>query len=92
MPNETLKLVVAWSARRNLCDTVADAVRRLTSNDLRQLGDDAIVVWTSESASDLRDLLCADLNEDEGLLVVDFEQWSGYGKALDQTWLLSHGH
>jgi hypothetical protein len=89
----TLKLVVAWSHRRNLCDIIRDKLLQIASEgDLRTLCDDSLTVWTAHTTSAVRDLLREGLDEAEGLLVVEFETWSGYGRALDERWLLSHGH
>ena len=60
--------------------------------ELRRLGDDGHIVHTTLTADALRDKLRTHLAEDEGLLVIDFEAWSGYGKALDANWLLARGH
>ena len=88
----TLKCVIAWSDRRNLCSIIADELAAVSGGELRRLGDDAHVVWTATSASDLRDRLRPLISDDEGLFVAEFETWSGHGKALDAVWLLAHGH
>jgi hypothetical protein len=88
-----LRCVIAWSDRRSLCSIIGDQLRTMAPEaELRRLGDDAHIVYTSLTADELRDRLRAHLAEDEGLLVVDFEAWSGYGKALDASWLLARGH
>jgi hypothetical protein len=88
-----LRCVIAWSDRRNLCSTVGDALKELVGDsEIRRLGDEAFVVHTALSADTLRDLLRGKLSEYEGLLVIDFEVWSGYGKAVGATWLLRRGH
>jgi hypothetical protein len=93
IPDGSLKVVVAWSLRRNLCDIVGERLMQVASqDDLRALGDDTVAVWTARTVSDLRDLLREVLGEDEGLLVVEFETWSGFGQALDKRWLLERGH
>jgi hypothetical protein len=92
-PLPTLKCVIAWSDRRNLCDTVARALRSVVdAADLRRIGDDAHLVLSTLPADEMRDLLRQQLDADEGLLVIDFEVWSGYGSALDSRWLLARGH
>ncbi len=92
-PAPTLKLVLAWSPRRNLCNIVADRLAALAAaDDIRPLGDDAHVVYTALSADEVRDALRDGLTADEGLLVAEFEAWSGYGQSLDATWLLARGH
>lgn len=89
----TLKVVVAWSDRRNLCSTIFDALGEVVPEaDLRRAGDDAIIAYTYEDAETLRNRLSPLVTEDEGLLVTEFEKWSGYGKALDSEWLLARGH
>jgi len=93
MNDPSLKLVVAWSERRNLCSMVADRLRQhLPEEELLGAGDDALVVHTAETAEALRDRLSSTLADDEGLLVIEFEKWSGYGRAVDSTWLLARGH
>ena len=89
----TLKCVVAWSNLRNLCDTVSETLENLVPDaDQRRLGDDVHLVFTAFSAGDIREWLRPLLREDEGLLVLEFETWSGYGAALDSAWLIAHGH
>jgi hypothetical protein len=56
------------------------------------MGDDVHIVHTVLTADELRDRLRGHVAEDEGLVVIDFEMWSGYGKALDAKWLLARGH
>lgn len=93
MSDPTLKLVVAWSNRRNLCSMVVDALRGMVpEGELRHAGDDAVIVHTVETAEAIRDRLASALSEDEALLVVEFEKWSGHGKAVDAKWLLARGH
>ncbi len=88
-----LRCVIAWSERRNLCSIVGDELRGLVAEgEIQRLGDDAHVVNTALTADELRNRLREKLAEDEGLLVIDFEVWSGYGKALDARWLLARGH
>lgn len=88
-----LRCVIAWSDRRNLCSIVGDELRALAlAGEIKRIGDDAHVVHTALTADELRDRLRTLLMEDEGLLVIDFEKWSGYGKALDAQWLLARGH
>jgi hypothetical protein len=88
-----LRCVIAWSDRRNLCSIVGDELRSIVSEaELRRIGDDAHLVHTAFSADELRNRLRRTLAEDEGLLVIDFEQWSGHGGALDVRWLLARGH
>jgi hypothetical protein len=91
--HEGLKLVVAWSPRRNLCSLVRDGLEgRVDRGEILAVGDDAVVVNTVLSADELRDSLRETLDPDEGLLVTEFEVWSGYGQALDSKWMLRRGH
>ena len=93
MNDPTLKLVVAWSDRRNLCSLVRDALREIVPEDeMRTLGDDASVVHTAEPASAIRDRLRERLSGGDHVFVAEFETWSGHGPALDSHWLLARGH
>lgn len=88
-----LRCVIAWSERRNLCSIIVDQLRAIVpETEIRRTGDDAHIVHTALTADELRDRLRAHVSEDEGLVVIDFEVWSGYGKALDAKWLLARGH
>lgn len=88
-----LRCVIAWSERRNLRSIIGDEMPKIVPEaEMRRLGDDAFVVQTSITADELRDRLREVLSVDEGLVVFEFEAWSGYGNALDTTWLLARGH
>ena len=88
-----LRCVIAWSERRNLCSIVGDELRAIVAEEeMQRIGDDAHIVHTAMTADELRDRLRGHVAEDEGLVVIDFEVWSGYGKALDAKWLLARGH
>ena len=88
-----LRCVIAWSERRNLCSIVSDELRAIVAaEELRRAGDDTHIVNTALTADELRDRLRGLVAEDEGLLVIDFEIWSGYGKVVDTAWLLARGH
>jgi hypothetical protein len=92
-PLPGLRCVIAWSDRRNLCSIVGDELRSIVPEaELRGIGDDAYLVHTSLSPDELRNRLRRTLAEGEGLLVIDFERWSGHGEALDHHWLLARGH
>jgi hypothetical protein len=92
-PLPGLRCVIAWSDRRNLCSTVGDKLRSIVPEaELRGIGDDAYLVHTALSADELRNRLRRTLAVEEGLLVIDFERWSGHGEALDHRWLLARGH
>ena len=89
----TLKCILAWSPRRNLCGLIADHLAKLVPEpDIRPLGDDAHIVYTPLKVEQLRDALRGQLTPGEALLVTEFEVWSGYGQSLDAKWLLAHGH
>ena len=93
MTEPTLKLVVAWSDRRNLCSLVRDALTTFAPEvDVLPLGDDATVVYTAQSADALRDALRGRLEHGDNLLVSVFEVWSSHGAESDATWLLARGH
>jgi len=88
-----LRCVIAWSDRRNLCSIIGDQLRAIVpETELRRIGDEAHIVHTSLTPDELRDRLRPHLAEADGLLVIDFERWSGYGRALDASWLLARGH
>ena len=92
-PLPGLRCIIAWSDRRNLCSIVGDELRSIVPEaELRPIGDDAYLVQTALSADELRNRLRPTIDLDEGLLVIDFERWSGYGEALDDHWLLACGH
>ena len=93
MSDPTLKLVVAWSDRRNLCSLVRDALSEIVpEEEIRTLGDDASVVHTSETPSVIRDRLRDRLSAGDDVFVAEFETWSGHGPTLDAHWLLARGH
>lgn len=88
-----LRCVIAWSDRRNLCSILGNELRSIVPDaELRGIGDDAYLVHTALSADELRNRLRLTLVAEEGLLVIDFERWSGHGEALDRRWLLARGH
>jgi hypothetical protein len=92
-PLPGVRCVIAWSDRRNLCSIVGDELRSMVPEaELRGIGDDSYLVHTALSADELRNRLRRTLDVDEGLLVIDFERWSGYGEGLDGRWLLARGH
>jgi hypothetical protein len=92
-PLPGLRCVIAWSDRRNLRTIVGNELRSMVQEaELRQIGDDAYLAHTALSADELRNRLRPTLTEEEGLLVIDFERWSGHGAALDRRWLLARGH
>ena len=93
MSASTLKVVVAWSERRNLCSLVRDALREMVpEGELLALGDDATVVHTSETAAALRDRLRDRVLDGDHVFVAEFETWSGHGAGIDAVWLLARGH
>lgn len=92
-PLPTLKVVVAWSDRRNLCTLVCDALEALAgAAEVRKLNDEAYLVHTAQTTAELRDQLKRLLAESESIFVAEFEVWSGQGDALDARWLLARGH
>jgi hypothetical protein len=89
----SLKCVVAWSDRRNLCSLVANALaQRVGSDGLRRLGEEAIVVYDAAPPAEVRDWLSAVLNPDESVLVLEFEKWSARGPGVQVEWLMRRGH
>jgi hypothetical protein len=93
MTPATLKLVVAWSDRRNLCSTIRHAAEALVgAEEVRGLGEDAFVVHTALTTADLRDELRGTLSSGEAIFVTEFEVWSAHGKNVDSKWLLARGH
>lgn len=76
-----LRCVIAWSDRRNLCSIIGDQLREIApEGEVQRMGDDAHVVNTALTADELRDRLRGHIDEDEGVLVIDFEVWSGMGR------------
>jgi hypothetical protein len=89
----TLKCVIAWSNRRNLCSLVSNALEdRIGWESLRRLGDEAVLVDDPASPGDIRDWVSPVLHPDESLLVLEFEKWSGRGPGIDTEWLMRRGH
>jgi hypothetical protein len=89
----TLKCVIAWSDRRNLCSLVAEAVQADAGPDeVQRLGDDTLLVYSAEEPETIRDRLKAVLDETEAALVLEFERWSSLGRGVDTSWLLRRGH
>jgi hypothetical protein len=89
-----LKLVTAWSPRREIGDEIERTLRaKVRPEDVRRLWNSTFVVYTAASHAEIRDWLAASLHEDEGVFVATFEQWSAYGGgAVPRTWLLRRGH
>jgi hypothetical protein len=89
----TLKCVVAWSERRNLCTLVAGALRaRVDAKHVRSLCEDVCLLYTTASPSEIRDWLRDVVERGESALVMEFEKWSGWGPGVDSEWLLRRGH
>ena len=89
----SLKCVIAWSERRNLCSLVADAIEtKVGPEKVRRLGDDALAVFGTYEPSEVRDWLSGLLAEDESALVIEFARWSSYGPGPDTAWLMQRGH
>jgi hypothetical protein len=92
-PLPTLKVVVAWSGSGNLCTLVGDGLNAIAgAGKVRKISDEAYVVHTALTTAELRDHLRETLGDGEGVLVAEFEVWSGHGEALDSRWLLARGH
>ena len=62
----TLKCVIAWSERRNLCSLVADAIEtRVGADDVRRFADDALAVFGAfEPPIEYEPLLAGDKERD----------------------------
>jgi hypothetical protein len=89
----SLKCVIAWSERRNLCSLVADAIQtKVGPQEVRRLGEDALAIYSATEPSEIRDWLSALLAEDESALVLEFERWSSLGAGVDGNWLMRRGH
>jgi hypothetical protein len=89
----TLKCVSASSPHRSLRSAIEGALREhVAAHNVRHLHDSVFAVHTEAEPSDIRDWLAPLLREDESLLVVEFERWSGHGGAIDRRWLLRRGH
>ncbi len=89
----SLKCVIAWSERRNLCSLVFDTVAARTGERQScRLGDDSFAVYTAVSTAEIRAWVAEIIGSDESVLVVEFETWSGYGEGVPREWLLARGH
>ena len=89
----TLKLVVAWSERRNLCSLIADVLAAIAGDDdVIRLTEEAHVVWTDRRTEDVRDAVSGALQEGENVLVAEFETWSAGGPVVNADWLRLRGH
>ena len=91
-PVPTLKCIIAWSERRNLCDLLGQTLATAGEADTLRLNEDAWIVCTSTEPAGLRDVVAAVLDKDESALVFEFERWSGYGPGVDSAWLPGRGH
>jgi hypothetical protein len=89
----TLKCIVGHSLNRSIHPLLEDLLRpKVRSQDIRQLGGDALIVYSGASTADLRDWISQRLEPGESVFVAEFERWSAYGPALDRRWLLRRGH
>lgn len=89
----TLKCVIAWSDKRNLCTIVEDALLgRIAGGEVLRLGEDAHLVQTANEPAEIRDWVRGALEVGESVLVIEFERWSGSGPGIDSRWLMSRGH
>lgn len=89
----SLKCVVALSSERSLRGALARALGEyLSPSDIRQLGHDALLVYTEASTAEIRDWLAAALESGESVFVCEFERWSARGPEIDRDWLRARGH
>jgi hypothetical protein len=89
----SLKCVIAWSDRRHLCSLVAHTVEEhLGAQDVRPLGDDALLLYGTIEPDEIRDLLGTVLGPEESVLVFEFERWSARGPRIYAEWLMRRGH
>jgi hypothetical protein len=93
MSGPSLKVVVAWSERRNLCSLIREGLAEfIPGAEMLALGEDATLVHTAEPPSAIRDRLRERLESGDHVFVAEFEVWSGHGAGLDSRWLLARGH
>jgi len=89
----SLKCVIAWSERRNLCSLVRDKLEaEMGGEDVSGLGDDAFAVYGTLAPDEIRDCVAGILDPDESVVVFEFEKWSGHGPTVDSEWLMRRGH
>ncbi len=84
-----LKCVIVFGDIERALDTLG---AHASPENIRQVGGAAILVHTEIGASELRDMLSAELGAGASLLVIEFEKWSGYGESVDREWLVARGH
>jgi hypothetical protein len=83
----SLKCVVA-AVPDELSAIVPILVENAGEADVRVLGVSAVLVHTEEETAGVRDWL----RGAGGVLVVEFEKWSGIGTEVPREWLLARGH
>jgi hypothetical protein len=89
----TLKCVIAWSDKRNLCSIVAEILEAsLGVAQILRLGDESFAANGNLSPDQIRDLVAVVLDDDESVIVVEFEKWSARGASVDAAWLMRRGH
>lgn len=89
----TLKLVALTLPSASLADAVEEVLCvRVGANDVRRLGDAALLVYGDAATADVRDWVAAATGDDVSAIVVEFEIWSARGDAVDRRWLLRRGH
>jgi hypothetical protein len=89
----TLKCVIAWSDRRNLCSVVEEMLKdKLGDSEVRKLGDDSFVVYGGAEPDEVRNWVSGVLAPEEAVLVTEFEKWSGCGEGVPAEWLMRRGH
>ena len=86
-----MKLVVVDKPEH--AEAVESELSRLIGGDeIRRVGDVALVVHSQMTTSALRDAVSDLLGRGAVALVVEFERWSGSGAEIDSVWLMSRGH
>jgi hypothetical protein len=89
----TLKCVIGHSPDRSIRALLEEALRsHVRAEDIRPLGHDALIAYSSASTADLRDWIASRLGPGESVFVAEFERWSAFGSAADRRWLLRRGH
>ena len=88
----SLKCVVAVSPTRALEEISALVDALIDISDRQMLGRNAMVVYSSATAAEIRVALMPLLDAAASVFVVEFERWSSYGVGVDGEWLLRRGH
>ena len=89
----SLKCVIGSSPTRALAEILLPALgAHVVARNIYHLHGETIIVHTDAETATIREWLTPLLQEDESLLVVEFERWSSQGAAVDRRWLLRRGH